>query len=151
MTLYTNKTFEVQDYELQQASNAYTMALVSVIAGLPLPIVNVIASLIYYATQSKSSYFVRWHCIQAILAQTIMLPFNSLAFGWTLKIIFTSKEPSLWYFTYLFSVVLFNVIEFISVLITAASVRKGIAVRWFIVANITDSITSKQNRDPFRI
>ena len=102
-------------------------------------------------TNLKSSYFVRWHCIQAILAQTIMIAFNSLAWGWTLAVILDKKEPTLYYGIYLFGVILFNIVEFFAVIITASKVGKGENVRWFLIANITDMLCSKKNKDPYRI
>ncbi|AXG74634.1 hypothetical protein DVK85_10485 [Flavobacterium arcticum] len=143
------QTIHPNDYE--RASNSYLMAIVAVIVGLPLPIINIIASLMYYLGSLKSSYFVRWHCIQAILAQTIMIPFNSLAWGWTLAVILDKKEPTLYYSIYLFGVILFNIVEFFAVIITASKVGKGENVRWFLIANITDMLCSKKNKDPYRI
>lgn len=141
----------IYPHEYEQASNSYLMSVVSVIAGLPLPIINVLASIGYYLAQRRSTYFVRWHCIQAILAQAIMIPFNSIAFGWTIAIILEDKEPSFIYFMYIFTIVFLNVFEFFAVVITAAKVRSGKNVRWFIIAGITDSLTSKENRDIYKI
>lgn len=159
-------------HELEQASNSYLMAVVSVMAGLPLPIINVIASFGFYLAHRKASYFVRWHCIQAVLAQAVMIPFNSIAFGWTLKIIFSShlfsqshthhydetifnngfsENASLYYWLYILLIVLLNIIEFFTVITTASQVRKGKNVRWFIIAGIADALTSKQNRDKYKI
>ena len=166
----TDKTTRETIYpsDLEQASNSYLMAIVAVIAGLPLPIFNTIASLIYYAGHRKSSYFVRWHCIQAILAQAVMIPFNSFAFGWTIALITLDTTISFlnlqggyngepdnfiynpaYFILYITVIILFNIAEFITVIITAIQVRKGKNVRWFILANLTDALTSKQNRDPY--
>ncbi len=137
--------------EYERASNGYLMAIVAVIVGLPLPIINIIASVIYYLGNLKSSYFVRWHCIQAILAQMVMIPFNSVAVGWTISIMLDKKEVTIYYGIYLFAVILFNIIEFFGVIITASKVAKGNNVRWFLIANITDMLCSKKNKDPYTI
>jgi uncharacterized Tic20 family protein len=142
---------DIYPYEYESASNSYLMCVVSVIAGLPLPIINVIASVGYYMAQRKSSYFVRWHCIQAILAQAIMVPFNSVAFGWTLGIIINDRQPTLFYGIYLFIIILLNIVEFVTVIITAIRVRNGHNMRWAVIADLTDSLYSKEERDPFRI
>lgn len=141
----------VYPHELEQASNSYLMAVISVMAGLPLPIINVVASLGFYLAHRKAGYFVRRHCIQAVLAQTIMMPFNSFAFAWTLKLIIQEKDPDMYYFVYLLGIVIFNIVEFFAVIITASAVRKGKNVRWFLIADITDALCSKENRDPYRI
>jgi uncharacterized Tic20 family protein len=167
----------LQPYEYEAASNAYLMSLAAVVAGLPLPIINVIAAFIYYMAKRKSSYAIRWHALQALLAQLVVMPFNSIALGWTLSIIlqlhpfwtwnlpdryytvssypdgydFTAMGFSSIYFTYLAFVLLLNIFEFIAVISTAVQVRKGINVRWFGIASITDALCSKQNRDPYAI
>lgn len=163
-------TQQLYPQELEQASNSYLMAIVAVIAGLPLPVINVIASVGYYLGHTKASYFVRWHCIQSILAQAIMIPFNSFAFGWTVALL-TSDTPISFinlqggyngepesliynprnYILYLAIVLILNLAEFFTVIITAGEVRKGKNVRWFLIANLTDKLTSKENRDPYRI
>ncbi len=172
-TKITQHTVYPQEY--QQASNSYLMSVVAVMAGLPLPIINVLASFGYYLAYRKSSYFVRWHCIQATLAQLIMLPFNSFLFWWTVSIIFSNDAVSfrdierhtyyehhvtlmdlftsatLYYWLYLSLVLFFNLIEFFSVIYTAIHVKKGHNVRWFLISNITDMLCSKEDRDPYRI
>ena len=146
---YKEEFIYPQEYE--QAANSYLMSVVAIIAGLPLPIINLIASVGYYMAHRKSSYFVRWHCIQAVLAQAIMIPFNSIAFGWTLAIFLERKEVTLAYGTYMFLIVFFNVFEFFAVIYTSLKVKKGIDVRWPVIAGITDSLCSTENRDKYKI
>lgn len=166
-TTIDNTTIYPQEYE--RAANAYLMSVVGIIAGMPLPIINVIASFLFYLGNRKSSYFVRWHCIQAVIAQTLIIPFNSIAFAWTMGIIFRNMsfgmdddiagkimyhnftEASALYWLYISFIVLLNIIEFFAVIITSIKVKNGHNVRWLIVANITDSLCSKENRDPYRI
>lgn len=168
MTTQTNNS-TIYPHEYEQASNAYLMAVVSVIAGLPLPVINVIASFVYYLGHRKSSYFIRWHCIQAVIAQALIIPFNSIAFAWTIAIFsrnlsfgmssdvsegiiaYNFSEASISYWLYMAFILLLNVIEFFAVIFTAIRVRNKHNVRWFIAASITDSLCSKENRDPYRI
>ena len=80
-----------------------------------------------------------------------MIPFNSVAVGWTISIILNNREVTIYYGIYLFAVILFNIIEFFAVIITASKVGKGQNVRWFLIANITDLLCSKKDRNPYRI
>jgi len=157
--------------ELEQASNSYLMAIVAIIVGVPLPIINVIASLGYYLSHKKSVYFVRWHSLQALLAQCLVIPFNSLAFAWTLTLLFNNTSLRLfslqgesalvndslfgvsliYYGFYIMFVFILNIAEFVATIYTASQVRKGVNVRWILIANITDSLCSKQKTDPYRI
>lgn len=167
---------EMKPYDHEPAGNAYLMSLAAVVAGLPLPIVNVIATFIYFMAQRKASYAVRWHSLQALLAQLVVMPFNSIAMGWTLSILLNGinlKEElfltesgqgrivgltfdslissSAVYWAYMAFVLLLNIFEFIGVISTAIKVRKGINVRWFGIAPLTDALCSKENRDPYVI
>ncbi|MCW4467827.1 hypothetical protein OGH69_02530 [Flavobacterium sp. MFBS3-15] len=163
----------IHPYEYEQASKSYLMAVVAVIAALPLPIVNVLASAGYYLAHRKSGYFVRWHSIQAILVQLIMLPFNSFLFWWTVSLLFSEERfprrhgrhaiegpvtfdeifssASLYYWLYLSIIVFLNIVEFFSVIYTAGRVGKGHNVRWFLISDITDALCSRKNRDPYKI
>jgi uncharacterized membrane protein len=119
-------------HEYEQASNSYLMAVVSVIAGIPLPIINLIAAIGFYLGHRKSTYFVRWHCIQSIIGQALLIPFNSIAFGWTIGVIFGNREASTAYWIYIITILWFNIFEFIVVLYTASKVRNGHNIRWFL-------------------
>ena len=76
----------------EKAANAYVMSLVALMAGLPLPIVNLLATFIFFMANRKSSYFVRWHCTQALLSQFFVFVLNTISFQWTLRILFGNLE-----------------------------------------------------------
>lgn len=128
------------EHEAEKASNSYLMSLIAFIAGLPLPIVNLIATLIFYLGNRKSAYFVRWHCTQALLSQLTVLPANSVGFWWTISIIFYSVPISSAYIAYMFTIVLFNVAEFIATIYTAIQVRKGQHIQWWFYGPLTNLI-----------
>ncbi len=120
------------EHEKEKASNSYLMSLVAIVAGLPLPIINLLATLLFFLANRKGTYFVRWHCTQALFSQLSMLAFNSAAFWWTISIIFGEGKVSNAYFAYLFTILLFNLVEFISTIYAAVQTRKGIHVQiWF--------------------
>jgi hypothetical protein len=126
--------------EAEKASNSYLMSLIAFIGGLPLPIINLIATLIFYAGNRSSTKFVKWHCTQALLSQLMALPLNSACFWWTLSILFTREELSSNYIAYLLTVIIFNGIEFIATMHTAIAVRKGKHVEWWFVGGLTNLI-----------
>lgn len=133
------------DHESEKASNSYLMSLIALIGGLPLPIINLIATGFFYFANRKSTYFVRWHCTQALLSQISMLPLNSVAFWWTLSILFGSEEISNNYLTYFVLILIFNLIEFVATIFTAIQTRKGIHIEWFFYGGMTNLICkSKQ-------
>ncbi|HLB01317.1 MAG TPA: hypothetical protein VJO14_08025, partial [Bacteroidota bacterium] len=74
-----NFSYRPDDYESEKASNSYLMSVVAVMAGLPFPVVNLLATAFFYAANRRARYFVRWHCMQALLSQVAMLAMNGPA------------------------------------------------------------------------
>ena len=131
------------DSEAEKASNSYLMSLVAVIAGLPFPIINLIATFVFFLANRQSTYFVRWHCMQALLSQASLLAVNSVAFWWTVSIVFRDGHVTNPYISYMLTVVFFNLLELIATIYTAIQTRKGIHVKWWFYGDLTDTIVSK--------
>ena len=131
------------EHEAEKASNSYLMSLIAVIAGIPLPIINLIATFIFYVGNRKGTYFVRWHCTQALLSQASLLLMNSAAFWWTVSIVFQDGKISNHYISYMITVCLFNLAEFIATIYSAIQTRKGIHVSWWFYGDLTDAIVRK--------
>ena len=128
------------EHEAEKASNSYLMSLVAFIAGLPLPIVNLLATLIFYFGNRRSTYFVRWHCTQALLSQLSVLVLNSVAFWWTISIVFSGEAINNNYISYMITVIIVNIAEFIATIYTAIKTRKGIHVEWWFYGSLTNLI-----------
>jgi hypothetical protein len=133
------------EHEAETASNSYLMSLVAIIAGLPLPIVNLITTLVFYLGNRNSTYFVRWHCTQALLSQLSMLLINSFGFWWTVIIIFTSETITSEYIAYVYVAVFFNLTEFIATIYTAIQTRKGIHVEWWFYGSLTNVLCKPES------
>lgn len=133
----------VSEHEAEKASNSYLMSTVAVIVGLPLPIINLIATLIFFLGNRRSTYFVRWHCTQALLSQFSMVIVNSIGFWWTICVIFYGKDLSNEYFAWLFMLLLFNLTEFIITVHAAIVTRKGKHVSWPFYGELTDLLVRK--------
>jgi|TARA_B110000259_G_C14015421_1_gene401134 uncharacterized Tic20 family protein len=137
-------SYEPGEHEAEAASNSYLMSLIAIIVGLPLPIVNLIATFIFYLGNRKSTYFVRWHCTQALLAQLSMLFINSYAFWWTISIIFKEQPITSNYIAFLIVAIIFNLTEFITTIYTAIQTRKGVHVEWWFYGTLSN-IICKEN------
>ncbi len=133
------------EHEMEKASNSYLMSLLALIVGVPLPIVNLIATLIFFLANRNSTYFVRWHCTQALISQLVVFFFNSYGFWWTVSIMFGEATITNEYVAYIITIGLFNIIEFVSTLHSAIAVRKGHNVRWLIIASITDQLVKQKS------
>jgi cell shape-determining protein MreD len=145
MIKITKFTYEPGEHELEKASNSYLMSLIALIAGLPLPIINLIATLIFYLGNKKGTYFVRWHCTQALLSQFSMLFVNSFGFWWTVSIIFTSESITNNYIAYIFAAIIFNLTEFIATIYTAVQTRKGLHIEWWFYGGLTNLICKSKS------
>jgi hypothetical protein len=125
-------------YETEKASNSYLMSLIVVMIGLPLPIVNLIASAIFFAGNRKGAYFVRWHCMQMLLTQVVTLFVNAEGVYWTLAIILGRRSITNQYIAYIITILLFNFIEFIATIYAAVRTRKGNHVVWWLFGPLAD-------------
>jgi hypothetical protein len=140
--MITTKQFYYKpvDSEMERASNSYLMSLVAVIGGLPLPILNLLATFFFYLANRKSTDFVKWHCTQALFSQLGLFFFNSAGFWWTVGILFMDDKVTNYYIAYMITLVTFNLIEFITTLILASQTRKGIHSELFFFADLTHLI-----------
>jgi len=137
--------YKPNDYEAESASNSYVMSLLGIVIGLPIPIVNLICTVIFYFAHKKAGYFVRWHCTQALLSQFVLLIVNNFAFWWTISILFGSNHFSNEYFAYLIGLTIFNCTEFAMTIYTAIQTRKGIQVEWWIYGSLTNLILKSKD------
>ena len=136
----TSFAYKPSEHESEKASNSYLMSLVAVVAGLPLPIINLIATFFFYVANRKSTYFVRWHCLQALFSQFALLCINRFSFWWTVSILFTDEKVTNQYFAYIFTVIVFNILELISTIYSAVQTRKGKHVEFWFFGNLTNLI-----------
>lgn len=131
------------EHETETASSSYLMSLIAIIVGAPLPILNLLATIIFYLSNRKSTYFVRWHCTQALLSQLSMLFINSVGFWWTISIIFTRETITNNYIAYIITAVVLNLLEFIATLYTAIQTRKGMHIEWWFYGPLTNLVCKK--------
>jgi hypothetical protein len=132
--------YEPGEHEAEKASNSYLMSLIALVAGLPLPIINLIATFIFFLGNRKGTYFVRWHCTQALLSQFSLLFMNSAGFWWTIAIIFRDEKVTDHYIAYLITLLFFNLTEFIATIYTAINTRKGQHISWWFYGSLTNLI-----------
>ncbi len=127
------------EYEAEKASNSYLMSVVALMVGLPLPIINLVATVLFFLGNRKASHFVRWHCTQALLAQSVTLAMNAAGVYWTLSIVFGDHVVTNHYIGYIITIVLFNLVEFVATIYAAIRTRKGQHVVWWLFGPLTDS------------
>lgn len=132
---------------MEKASNAYLMSLIAVVIGLPMPIINLIATGIFYLMSRKGSNFVKWHTTQALVSQVPLFILNNILFWWTVRILLFGAPLSSLFITYFILVNIYNIVDFYATAISAVKARKGITYRWFMYGPLTDLIINRNKLD----
>ena len=135
-----------EEYELEGASNSYLMSVVFLTFALPLPLINLIATWVFYHANKKNSEYIKWHSIQALLSQVSLFIINTILFVWAVLLFFQVYAIDNYFIAYGITVFLFNTWEFISTIDAAIKTRKGVHVKWFFYGDLTDRISSKWKR-----
>ncbi len=117
---------EIATREKEDAMGAYLMMFAAVAVGLPLPVINLIAAIIYYFVNRKKSKFIHFHSLQALLSQIPTTIINWVAVIWGLGIFFkddwTITEE---FWTYLIFAGLTTFFYFAISIIAAYKARQG--------------------------
>jgi len=114
------------------------MSVIAITFGFLLPIINLIATLIFFLGNLKASRFVRWHCTQALLSQIAIAIVNIVGVTWSLRIIYGNLEVTNYYFSYLITIFTFNVFQFIITIYAAVVTRKGRHIEWWVFGPLTN-------------
>lgn len=116
---------ELEIREKEDAMGAYLMMFAALGAGLPLPILNLVAAIIYYYINKGKSLFVRFHSLQSLLSQLPTSILNAVAVFWGARIIFLNYAFTDVFKGYLWLVGIANLIYIIFSIIGAVKARKG--------------------------
>lgn len=79
---------DISTREREDAMGAYLMMFAALAAGLPLPIINLIAAIIYYYLNKNKSRFVKFHSLQSLYSQIPTTLLNATLVFWTIRILF---------------------------------------------------------------
>jgi uncharacterized Tic20 family protein len=117
---------EVTIREKEDAMGAYLMMFAAMGAGLPLPIINLIAAIIYYFVNRSNSRFVNFHSYQAMMSQIPTSLMNAGLTFWAIRIVVSDD----WHLNnnfkgYVVMVIIANLLYIIYSIIAAIKARKG--------------------------
>ena len=129
--------------EMERASGCYIMSLVAVMIGLPMPIINLAATGLFYLMSRRGTFFVRWNSIQALVSQVPLFIMNNILFWWTIRILFCFTDLSSVYIAYFITVNLYNIYDFVETVRSAVNTRKGKVHKWYLYGTITDKICKR--------
>lgn len=117
---------EIPLREREDAMGAYLMMFAAWGAGLPLPIINLIAAIIYYFVNRSKSRFIHFHSLQAVLSQIPTSAMNAVAVFWGVRIVISDEwHLSNLFYGYVIMVAVANLLYIIFSIIAAIKARKG--------------------------
>lgn len=138
---------ELSEREKEDAMGAYLMMFASLATSLPLPVINLIAAIIYYYVNRKKGRFIHFNCLQSLLSQLPTTLVNWVLLFWALQIFFFDNYVlNDYFYAYLGFSILANLIYFIFSIVAAVRARKGIFMYFiFFGPYAYEQVYSKQN------
>lgn len=134
---------EIAEREKEDAMGAYLMMFAAVAVGLPLPIINLIAAVIYYFVNRKKSRFIHFHCLQALLSQIPTTLINWVVVIWGVRIFLTDLKVTELFWAAVVFAGLSTFLYFIISIIAAFKARQGKMYYFLFFGKISYEIAYK--------
>jgi uncharacterized membrane protein len=117
---------EITKRDKDDAMGAYLMMFAAMGAGLPLPLINLLAAVIYYYINKKKSRYVAFHAYQSLITQIPISVLNAGLLFWLLRILLmTSPVFNSSFFIYLSFAGLWNLIYMVLSIVASVKARRG--------------------------
>jgi uncharacterized membrane protein len=118
---------DISQREKDDAMASYLMMFASWAVGLPLPLINLIASVIYYAINKKKSKFVAFHSLQSLLSQVPVSLLNAGIVGWGIGLLVAQDvETVIWPFIgYVLFCAAVNILYIVLSIVSLIQANKG--------------------------
>ncbi len=116
---------QISEREKEDAMGAYFMMFAALGLGFPLPLINLIASVVYFAIHRRKSRFVAFHSLQSLLSQLPVSLITAGAIVWLIVILFTDMHFPREFLVYLVFVGLVNVLYVVFSVVALRRARKG--------------------------
>jgi uncharacterized Tic20 family protein len=116
---------EISSAEKDDAMGAYLMMFAAWAVGLPLPILNLIAAVIYFYVNKKTSRFVAFHALQSLLSQIPVTLINVALIVWLVRNVITGAVYSSGFFILLAVMVCSNILYLIFSIAALVRAKKG--------------------------
>jgi len=110
----------------EDAMGAYFMMFATAAMGLPLPILNLVAAIVYYYVNRSKGKFVQFHTLQSLYSQIPVSLLNSGLVAWTIVNFAKDFDFTGFYWGYLVMTAAADLLYFIFSLVGAVKARKGL-------------------------
>jgi uncharacterized membrane protein len=117
---------EIEVRVREDAMGAYFMMFATAAMGLPLPILNMVAAIIYYFVNREKGKFVQFHTLQSLYSQIPVTLLNTGLVAWTIVNFANDLDFTSLYWGYLVMTGTAGLIYFIFSIVGAVNARKGV-------------------------
>lgn len=119
------KPSEIPIKEREDAMGSYLMMFAAIGAGLPLPFLNILASVIYFYIHRKKGPFVKFHLIQSLWSQIPVSLLNGVIVVWLVTNFFNNSGFTGNFYGLMITVIILNIIYLIFSVYAAVKARQG--------------------------
>lgn len=88
---------EIPQKERDDAMGGYLMVFAAWAIGLPLPVINLIAGLVYYFVNKNKTRFIRFHTFQAVISQVPTTLMNMISASLFISYLLSGTVEDIWY------------------------------------------------------
>ncbi len=110
----------------EDAMGAYFMMFATAALGLPLPLLNLVAAIIYYYVNRDKGRFVQFHTLQSLYSQIPVTLLNTGLVAWTIVNFVRDFDFNGMYWGYLVMTAIADLVYLIFSIVGAVKARKGI-------------------------
>ncbi len=116
---------ELSEREKEDATGSYLMMFATTAIGLPLPVVNMIAAIVYYFVNRDKGRFVKFHTLQSLYSQLPVSLINSYGIIWAIVNLVKGNPFTNVFWGYAITAGIINLVYFIFSIIGAVRAHKG--------------------------
>lgn len=137
----------MSDTQKESAINGYLMSLAVFATTMPIPIINLIANIIYYLRKRKSHYVTRWHSMNAFVSQLPLFFVNSFTWYSVWRIVWGEWILNNYLVAYYILAAILNIAEIVLSVICCIKVKNNKDVDWVIISPLCHLICRKKSWD----
>ena len=117
---------EIEEREKEDAMGAYFMMFATAGIGIPLPILNLIAAIVYYFVNKSKGRFVQFHMLQSLYSQIPVTLLNTGLVVWIITNLVKQYEFTEVFWGYVIMAAVANLVYLIFSIVGAVKARKGL-------------------------
>ncbi len=139
--------YKLSESEKESAVNGYLMSLAVFATTTPIPIINLIANIIYYIRRRKSTYLTRWHSMNAFVSQLPLFFMNSFTWYSVWQLVWDEWQLNNYLVAYYVLAVILNVAEILLSIVCCLKIKKDKEVNWVMISPLCHMFCGKKSWD----